>query len=565
MTGKDLLTALGDISPEYYDEAENTPISPPAKRRLPKPLLIAALIALTLLLVGCAAVYVLSLQDIKLGERQDTYDAFSPEDLEYLGKQTVTHQLLTFAGLKGTPAFQAAQEWFDFLQSYDPEGTVQRSVWGKEPEFPVEYNSYGLYTQEMKDKLDELLEKYGLKPKGAPVPFRTPKQLLRAMGMENILNPGSNGKIRFHQADYYENGNLDTVFFLTLPNADDAQALEHTFCCLYYRRKDCLIADTAPIGTDVDRQWNYTTRSGDEVLIVRSSGSYVWVFCDTGNCTATLRLESELTDRQVELAADAIDFSLEPKLSAGYEHLDDSALGSGEEKNGYTVSLKSAQTDGCVLWLVLSVSGPEGTDLSQASYGGLSLAILDTKITGHGGSGWMDDGDGLANTRDILLQWRFSTGDDTPPATKDTVLNVYFEDICWNGWNDGEQETLLCEGVWNFDVTFENSDFREIELLSQPVTAKACIGWKADGSDAFEELEVTSLKLRSLSIDLTCEKVGADFFCFTGASSYAVMKDGSRIPFYSSEFPTPIDLDQVDHILLADGTKLPVNLTIENG
>ena len=78
------------------------------------------------------------------------------------------------------------------------------------------------------------------------------------------------------------------------------------------------------------------------------------------------------------------------------------------------------------------------------------------------------------------------------------------------------------------------------------------------GADVYEDIEVTSVKLRSLSIELISEDKFADFFSFTGASSYAVMKDGSRVEIMNKEFVKPIDLDQVDHILLADGTKLSV-------
>lgn len=79
-----------------------------------------------------------------------------------------------------------------------------------------------------------------------------------------------------------------------------------------------------------------------------------------------------------------------------------------------------------------------------------------------------------------------------------------------------------------------------------------------DGADVFEDIEVTSVKLRSLSIEVISEDKFADFLSFTGASSYAVMKDGSRVEIMNKKFVKPIDLNQVDHILLADGTKLTV-------
>ena len=59
MNGKDLLIGLGSISPKYYDEAENDTIASETRHRpLRRPLLIAAIIALTALLVGCGVMVV---------------------------------------------------------------------------------------------------------------------------------------------------------------------------------------------------------------------------------------------------------------------------------------------------------------------------------------------------------------------------------------------------------------------------------------------------------------------------------------------------------------------------
>ena len=56
MNGKDLLIGLGSISPKYYDEAENdTIVSETRHMSFKRPLLVAAIIALAALLVGCGA------------------------------------------------------------------------------------------------------------------------------------------------------------------------------------------------------------------------------------------------------------------------------------------------------------------------------------------------------------------------------------------------------------------------------------------------------------------------------------------------------------------------------
>ena len=46
-------------------------------------------------------------------------------------------------------------------------------------EFPAEYDAYNLYSQEMKDKVDEIAGKYNLKLAGASVENRSEKALLR--------------------------------------------------------------------------------------------------------------------------------------------------------------------------------------------------------------------------------------------------------------------------------------------------------------------------------------------------------------------------------------------------
>ena len=91
MTGKDLLIELGNINPQYYDEAERGLICAEKSRRtLRRPLLIAAIVAITLLLVGCAVVYTLRLQDMSVGKEtytqnfDDSGKAIEPIEKEIL-------------------------------------------------------------------------------------------------------------------------------------------------------------------------------------------------------------------------------------------------------------------------------------------------------------------------------------------------------------------------------------------------------------------------------------------------------------------------------------------------
>lgn len=591
MTGKDLFLGMNYVRDQYVKEAETVTKFERVRsiRSLRRPALAAALIAVMLLLAGCgvayAVSYILSIQNLKVGQRQETYDVFSDNGLQYLGQETATNDVLTLAGIQGTGAYQAAKEWFDFKQSYDPDRALYRELDKANAlkEFSGEYGGYGLYTQEMKDKLDEIAGRYGLKLRGSRVSFKSNKLLFMALGMENILASGSQAQVKITQADYFENGNLDVMFDIQIPG-EEGTPPENTWAVLYYRPKDCLIADTAEIGSGTDwKEWNYTTASGKNVLILRSPSSCLaWILCDMTHCTASLRIEArheyysdtgidhveELTDRQLELLADAVNFSIEPKLTQGYENLSDGAKAVGEEINGCRIDLKSAFTDGYVAYVVLGITAPEGVNLTGSNIslgpGNRWPGVFTTTTAVWTGSqtGWpQEDQDGLPNTCEYVILANFQEPDGQMPFPEGSVWNIYWENLVLNRYdpNTGETEqTTLAEGAWSFDVCFEDGDYRELELLSQPMMIKASAGWSLDGSDAIEELEVTSIKLRSMSISLSCENINADFFTFSGVNSYVVMKDGSQIQIIGNRFTQPIDLEQADYLLLAGGTKLTI-------
>ncbi|MGN0977211.1 MAG: hypothetical protein ACI4PH_04065, partial [Faecousia sp.] len=86
-----------------------------------RPLLLAALIALLLMLVGCGLVYVLRLQDLKIGERtvpQAQYDASGDQ----IGETEANLDVFSLQGVKGTPNYLANQEWLAFTNSYTHTG-----------------------------------------------------------------------------------------------------------------------------------------------------------------------------------------------------------------------------------------------------------------------------------------------------------------------------------------------------------------------------------------------------------------------------------------------------------
>lgn len=243
MNGKNLLTGLSNINRKYIEESEMEPAVSKTgtgiRFVLRKHILIAAIIALMVFFMGCAVV-LLSMKKINIGKQQTLQDVFAydPESgqaIAYLGQETVTEEVLTLAGIKGSPNYRAAQEWFAFKQAYDPEHSILQKLQndGLVPEFPEEYRSYHLYSQEMKDKLDEILEKYDLKLIGRTIPFKTEELVCKALGLKGIVVPGNEALIKLDYAEYQECGNLNMDFQILIPSDGDSGEQE-TRCHIYY-------------------------------------------------------------------------------------------------------------------------------------------------------------------------------------------------------------------------------------------------------------------------------------------------------------------------------------------
>ena len=616
MNGKDIFLGLKYVGDDliekaeygkYPTKAEKTEKKENTRKLIRRPVLIAAVIAMLLMLVGCAVVYVLRMKQIHIGQQQTMQDVFqydpdTGEAIAWIGQETVTEEVLTLAGIQGSRNYQAAQEWFAFKQEYDPDHAIiiELQSTGAVPEFPAEYAAYNIYTQEMKDKLDEILQKYGLKLIGKTVPFRTEELVCKALGLENILVPGSNAVMELDYAGYQECGNLNMDFGVSLP--DDGLK---TQCHIYYMHKDAFTEDVISLGEmDTWEEWNYTTAFGQEVLIFRSPEDWRgFIFCDMPNYTVTLRytfiheqygndlngnwfVDREImTDRQIEQLADAIDFSIEPKLIDGWESLTDQAAGSGQTIDGYSIELKDVYSDGNNAVITLAVTAPEGVDLH--AYDGYPISLQPGKRWGFfeqtsegssnvsGGYGPQDDGDGKANTQNVILN--YSAGDEhilsgEIPFADGKVWSIYWADIYGSYLNEETNEgekVLLAEGTWSIDVVFEDVSVEELEMITEPLKAKVAYGWDLQGNDVYQDTVITSFILRPMSASIICdmEDAAPDFLTVGDRCVYVVMKDGSRVAFYGDsagfgiqdlQTDTPIDLSQVSHLLLPDGTRLTV-------
>lgn len=272
MNGKDLLMGLGNISPKYYDEAENDTITEVKGRRtFRRPLLVAAIIALLLLLVGCA-VYLYRLEHLVVIDHSkdviatvETYkqEMLSEETSETLPETTkgpyVAEQVLSLQGYEGSPAYKALQEWLTYATEY----TIRNPELRFSDEFqrPDAYRSYHCYTQEMVDKVDEICNKYGLHLIGTSL-FILDAEGMEEHGLSGVLSEAAIPRCFY--GHLYQDGSFIASGELEL-SGDYEKIVQFQM----HNIKKNAFYDT-PLGLNNISdfvQWNYNTQDGYKALL----------------------------------------------------------------------------------------------------------------------------------------------------------------------------------------------------------------------------------------------------------------------------------------------------------
>lgn len=273
MTGKDLFIALGDISPQYYEEAENdTLAASPGHKTLRRPLLIAAVIALTLLLVGCAVIYVLNLEQLVVVDhtdkmvstfQDDKSDTILDGSTETLPETTagpfVAEKVLSLQGYEGSPSYNALQEWLTYAAEY----TIQNPELRFTSEFqrPEAYTNYPCYSQEMVDKVDEICSKYGLHLLGKSL-FITDAEGMKENGLSGVLS--EEAMPRCFYGHLYQDGSFVASGELEF-SADYEKIVQFQ---MHNIKKDAFY--TVHLGLNNMSsyvRWNYTTQDGYSALL----------------------------------------------------------------------------------------------------------------------------------------------------------------------------------------------------------------------------------------------------------------------------------------------------------
>lgn len=570
MNGQEIFLGLSYISRKYIEEAETETVSGGAGKahRIRRPFLLAAVIALLLLLVGCAAVYVLKMEHVKISSGADQRDYSLVDGVYVKDPHTIDTTTLSMAGLKGSNAYKACADFY----AYETELRASASASG----------DWAGYDDAINARAQELAEQYGLKPEGQPLTFRTTRNLCNALGVERFVRNSQDVSIDVDQGFCRDSGNFFVLLRFAFPE-DQGYEVTYTSGALYWNRQDTFSREYFTLedrGDWVER--NYTTSAGNTVLILTSpSQERGYIICDRGDALMTVWLDANpellsedagvvsaeylhMTDAQLNMVADALDFAIQPNIPTQADVDAQAAPPQEATQNGYTLKLKSVETDGYVARVVVGVTAPEDVDIESLN---ISTGRTFFRTPGRDSNGIngdfndVTDDDGLANTKDLVAEFTDPFLDGLRPLELGAAWDLDITDLYVDQWRPTSR--VLTEGDWHFSITIDESctNYREIELLSEPITLKASTGWRADGTDCLEAFPVTSMKLRSQSISLTAdtgENTYADFFCFDRTIACVVLKDGSRVDILNQCLEKPIDLDQADYVLLPGDTKLPV-------
>lgn len=296
-----------------------------------------------------------------------------------------------------------------------------------------------------------------------------------------------------------------------------------------------------------------------------------------------------------------------------------------QTQDGWSVELHSTLRDDSTAYIVFRIQGPEDMDLStwKDEEGNTVGQIMFGNSAGHGqkadyfnfhdvigygawGEAWLDDGDGLENTVNLMVYVEPGAA-EVDPFGPDKLYRFRFQNIV-RSWTDLDyeqelregkyrgqdgvmytqeeierlyQREILVEGVWEFEIRFTEEDGSSaefLELLNEPVVTLAqVVRQNGDGIADYETLQVqvelTSVRLRNLTVAFTygaCSEVPN--FCLHNGDEVkypcVVMKDGREIrlypggaagggivPMYAEQ---PIVFAEADHIRMADGTVIPV-------
>jgi hypothetical protein len=221
--------------------------------------------------------------------------------------------LIVLQGYPDSNEYKASEEWNIFYESYDQDGSIVAEVGNKPNEFTEKYPMYLCYSQEMADKLEEIIAKYNLQPHEFITIAESEEQLFSTAGTGNFLDNGGSGVNRMLGGYVYNDGTFHY----------DGEATLFSGASFSYQFENYVkgtFSDTCLNVGDADsyQEWQYETKSGVTVSLALGD-SKALVIADLENSFLTVNVltgtggdgssSSGITKEDLQNFADLFDFN----------------------------------------------------------------------------------------------------------------------------------------------------------------------------------------------------------------------------------------------------------------
>ena len=315
MNANEILDMIGDAKGTYLWETQKYRDGTAGAKPLPRLWLVAAVIGLMLLLVGCTVAYVLRLQDLKVAEYRPTTPTVYDENGDVISLPTLAPR--TQITLQGANQ-EALAEWNSFCRDYDPDGAIVTANDNNELGIPNPYYiPYGCYSWEMVNKLDEIVQKYDLKLLSPDVGCQSYESsvLFSSLGIDGVFH----GDVEYLSGYFYPEGTFK-IELLFRPDTDQWPYKDNS-ASYYYSVKeyfDPVYYEVADLENCT--QWNYTRSDGRTVLLVMND-EQARIITDLQDALVTVSFASskwdggtkvQMTQSALEQISEQFDFSIQP-------------------------------------------------------------------------------------------------------------------------------------------------------------------------------------------------------------------------------------------------------------
>ncbi len=267
---------------------------------------------------------------------------------------------LSLQGFVDSPEYKATQEWLTFEEKYDKEHKAELDAIGNDPtQWDDKYGDYGVYTQEMADKVDKICKKYDLKLHSG----------WQAAASNEIYDRFGKFSSDGGSGYFYEDG----TFQLESDASVDGRTFPYSI-----RRTMKGVFDTTYIHIeDISKyeQWEYETACGETVVLALANedgcmiSNYDDCFVVVGVLSGTkIPFTDEydtITKKSMEALADTIDFSVIGSGKKSADSTAEEATEAAEEE-----SAKASSTDGFFEYEPVADSTALITRTYGSSFGG---------------------------------------------------------------------------------------------------------------------------------------------------------------------------------------------------